>query len=312
MTGERRIQRIVVIGAVLLAVAVAITFFYYGRDYGRLFVDALQLSLTGVLGGLFGSGGGTGDGGIYMPALRSLWSRGVGGAGFNGALLDGARIAATSLALQAFGLAAGALAWLHWHPGAGGRAGTAAKPGALLAIVLPVIAAAVPAYAISARGDLFVSYRSEILFRLPIILIVAGLLIAGLAIRTPRPPAMRTAPSQLDTYVLFALGIAGGISMALVSVGLGAAVVIYLLARGFPAWLAASSATLASLLVAAVGTVASFNGPDIAWPIVMAALPGAIAGGLLLRGALASIEPRFLVALSAVVMAVAGTYQTLA
>ena len=311
MTSDRTIQRNLSVGAVLLAAAVAYAYFANGRDLSRLFASAAQLLLTGLLGGLFGSGGGTGDGGFYMPALRTLWSRGVIGAGFNGALLDGARFVSTSLALQAFGLAAGTLAWLHWGAGPAARGDAEARPGRLWAFVLPVIVAAVPAYAIATRADLFITYRSDAALRLPVILIAIGLVIAGLATRGASASARRAAPGPADTYALFAIGIAGGIAMALISIGLGAAVVVYLLLRGFAPSVAAASATLAALPVAVVGTIAGLDGSNIAWPIVLAGVPGAIAGGALLRAALSSIEPRVIVAGAGVVMAIVGAYLTL-
>ncbi len=228
--------------------------------YGHFF-------LLGLLGAIVANSTGAGGGVVFIPAFTSLG-------------VDGAGTLATSIAIQCFGMTAGAISWLnsiHRHAHGGkeavrlswtliGISGSAAVAGMLSAqYLLPP-----PQWPVTTIFKYFSA------------LFGAALLFVTMRKKKPRHLTRRLRKRDLPVIALVAFG--GGMVTAWISVGAGEWLAITLFFLGYPVMITVCVAvTISSLTVLSGIPYHLLVSTAVYWEILLFAAPAAILGGSVAR-----------------------------
>lgn len=229
----------------------------------------LHITLVGIAGAIVANSTGAGGGVVFMPVF-DLWS------------LSSSEALATSLAIQCFGMSAGSLAWVVYSRGktpADEQHAWGAFPQLVAITAAPSLMGVATVSALGIPADI----TTERLFAYFSIFFGVVLLIIQLRNRN-----QSVAPTQklyaADHAALALIAFIGGVITAIISVGVGELLVLYLIIRRFPLRAAIAVAVCCSALsvIGAASYHLAFT-DNIIFKIVGLAAPGAMLGGLIAR-----------------------------
>ncbi|MCT2559623.1 sulfite exporter TauE/SafE family protein [Tsuneonella sp. YG55] len=269
--------RIVIAGAAALA-ALWCAIWAVADPDPALMRSLVFLPGVGVIGAIIANTSGTGGGVVFVPVFNGLREAGV-------MSLDPLRVTAASMGIQCFGMTMGALRWtdrlLHQVPPPDALH-SAVRPrdfalaaGAVLAISLPAMLLTQRIGPVDNRTILLV-YKA---FSIPL---GAALIVATWTLN--RNVRERTALAPVDLVVIMLLAIPGGAITALLSVGIGELVALYLFIRHYPVLLSTGVACVVSSVSVLTGMIWHVDHGTVQWEVVLLAGPGAAIGGFLARG----------------------------
>ncbi|MBY6186350.1 sulfite exporter TauE/SafE family protein [Marinobacter hydrocarbonoclasticus] len=246
---------VLLIGAALLFSA---TTFPLLTEFGHF-------SLLGLLGALVANSTGAGGGVVFIPAFNQL-------------NLPPDAAVATSFAIQCFGMTAGAAAWYR-HARNDAVGANQGVWGPLLPAVGYTLAGTLPGLiagrALPAPSDL------HALFSLFSVALGALILLLSFRALTAQP---RQRLAAHHPALLVALGAAGGVITAWLSVGVGELLVIFLiLLRCHSATAVAAGVMVSAITVWFAMVLNLLQGAPIHWSIVLFAGPAAVVGGVVAR-----------------------------
>lgn len=239
------------------------------------FIDEPQLVLKnyyhflilGLIGAIVANSTGAGGGIVFIPAFTALGVSGLSALG-------------TSLAIQCFGMTAGALSWLYaMHKGCFGQRSVLLLSLKLIAIsgIASVIGMLIAQYILPTP-----SWPIGTLFKYFSIAFGLALLAVVLKRRSSDSSHQRVRRRDLPLIVLVSFG--GGIITSWLSIGAGEWLAILLFLLGYPAMVVVCVAVCISSLVVLSGIPYHiFITESVEWYIVLFAAPAAIIGGTIAR-----------------------------
>ena len=244
-------------------------------------------TLIGVFGASIANSTGAGGGVVFVPAFSIAEAQ-------TAITLSTNQIVAMSLLIQCFGMSVGSLTWLNRM---------AERPSELdlpqpvfwriigLSLTLCLPSIWMTQAIVRVDTDLLL-----ILFK-SFSLILGGLLLASTF--RPTRAAPRSTLTPTDQGVILGLGAIGGVATALLSVGVGEFIALYLFLRGFSLNVSVAAAVIVTAIsVIAAAPLAVLNGAPY-WPIVAMAVPGVMLGGFLGRRIAQGLGPTRLKRLAA-------------
>ena len=246
-----------------LAVAIAITVWSMASHIEP------QFALLGLLGAIFANATGAGGGVVFIPTFHQL------------GLSEEAAIA-TSFGIQTFGMTAGSVAWLTKYY-LDSRTHVPASVEQLKLVLWVTGLVTLPSIAGLYSVDLFGIARPATLANFFAWFSIAlGLCI--LATVFFFKPNSQFTLHRFDLVALVFIGFLGGMITAWLSVGVGELVAFYLIARGSnPATAIASAVVITALSVWSVVPSTFSRDSAAVLPIILAAGPAALLGGLSAR-----------------------------
>ncbi|ANY21374.1 Sulfite exporter TauE/SafE [Tsuneonella dongtanensis] len=268
--------RIVVCGGVVLAALWCAIWVATAPD-PALMRQLAFLPGVGVIGAIIANTSGTGGGVVFVPVFNGLREHGV-------MALDPLQITAASMGIQCFGMTMGALRWtdrlMHQAPPPDAlHSGVRPRDYALAAVA--VLAISLPAMlAVQRMGPIdnqaiLVTYKA---FSIPL-----GLALIAATWTVNRNVRERERLEPVDLAVLMLLAAPGGAITALLSVGIGELVALYLFIRHYPVLLSTGVACVVSSVSVLSGMVWHTQAGTVQWEVVLLAGPGAALGGFLAR-----------------------------
>jgi uncharacterized membrane protein YfcA len=228
-------------------------------------MEQLGFFLVGVLGAVFANSTGAGGGVVFIPLFHEL--------GFSGA-----QSVATSFGIQCFGMTTGAIAWSRHYQ-------KVQRPHNTWGSFLPGIGITLPFSVLGIWLVFAFAIRppAETVLVFAVFSLVLGCAIILVSLRRD-PDTLRQTLLPIDAFALVPIALAGGIVTAWLSVGVGEFVAFYLILRRYDVTLSiAVAVVLSALTVWSAAPAQLVLGNDAAWPVILAAGPGAIVGALLAR-----------------------------
>jgi len=216
-------------------------------------------SFLGVVGAIFANATGAGGGVVFIPMFSTLD-------------FTEQQAIATSIAIQCFGMTAGALTWYFHYRNE--KRDLRLWQGFNRIIIFTASASAVGLLTvflidIPSPGSLHSSFSYFSL--------LLGLFIV-FSVYLLKPHRERSQLYLFDYVVLMLVGLFGGAITAWLSVGVGELLVVYLILRRFDINMAVAAAVVVSAISVwvAIAQVSS----DVYWHVVIFAGPGALLGGI--------------------------------
>jgi len=237
-------------------------------------VKYAHYSLLGVLGAIFANSTGAGGGVVFIPAFHHL-------------AFSSEQSIATSLAIQCFGMTAGAITWgTHYQ-----------RCTKSLRVWQGFTKISLFASCVSVLGVWFIYSTNQLM---PTSLHYSfswfSLILGGLMLLTllmAKPHRERSQISKFDWLMLALLSLIGGMITAWLSVGVGELLAIYLILRRFDITMAVSIAVVVSAVTvwSAIWqhTVVAFH---VVWQVVIFAGPSAILGGIFAKTLVSYLSAR--------------------
>lgn len=240
----------------------------------------------GIVGAIFANATGAGGGVVFVPFFNQL-------------SLSNETAVATSLAIQCFGMTAGAITWVNYYRALQDRQHVGyqfakqwepLRKGLLLCVPFSLLGIYVAQFLLN-------DYTGEIQSGLPFYF---GLFSIALAIFIYASiPLMRRQKNNsvmltIDLISLAVISLLGGLVTAWISVGVGELVAVYLILRGFNISFAIALAviiTAFSVQGAIVYHIVFTEVSAIYWQIVMFAGAGAIIGGVFAKHVVLFFSP---------------------
>lgn len=249
-----------------IPIALAICWLIYSNvsfpEHQQVATNLLN-TLLGLIGAIFANLSGAGGGVVFIPVFNHLG-------------LSEEQAVSTSFGIQTFGMTAGALTWSlyylcrHRHD---------TKWVSYYQIILLV--GMTSALGIWAQHLLAIGGASSLAHQFSWFSIALGLSlliqIYWIKVKADNHRHLKAA----DYIILPMIGFFGGIITALLSVGVGEILVLYLIFRGFCVTMAiASAVVVTAITVWAAAPIHLGEQGDVVWDIVMYAGPAAIIGGI--------------------------------
>lgn len=233
---------------------------------------------VGVIGAVIANTSGTGGGVVFVPVFSALREHGV-------MALTPLQVTAASMGIQCFGMTMGALRWtdrlLH-QPAPVDARHSAVRPRDYALAATAVIAAGLPAMLLTQRFGPTDNHTILVVYKLFSIPLGLALIAATWTVNRTATERDRLAP--VDLAVLMLLAIPGGAITALLSVGIGELVALYMFMRHYPVLLSTGVACVVSSVSVLSGMVWHAGQGNVQWEVVLLAGPGAALGGFLARG----------------------------
>ncbi len=268
--------RIVLAGAGTLVILWLAIWFAAAHD-AALLRKLAYLPGVGIVGAIIANTSGTGGGVVFVPVFNAFREYRV-------MALDPLQVTAVSMGIQSFGMTIGALRWidrlLH-QPSPPDRLQAIVRPRDFALITLAMIVLAVPALLATQRvaelssRDVLLTYKAFSL--------VLGLALIAATWTLNRNVSERGRLERLDIVVLLLLAIPGGAITAVLSVGIGELVALWLFIRHYPVLLSAGTACAISSVSVIAGSMWHLQHGTMQWEVVLLAGPGAALGGFLAR-----------------------------
>ncbi len=237
---------------------------------------------VGVIGAIIASSTGTGGGVVFVPVFSALQ---------DGlfmlppelvqiATLKAEESVAVSFTIQCFGMSVGALTWayaifvkdgLKWNEKVSSQT--------LAALTFAPLATGIPALLLT---QTFVDVEGERLlvwFKIFSLILGLALLLFTWIQRGQAARDRKLWVSPGEIWVLLGVGILGGVTTALFSVGIGEFLAIYLIFRRFPTKVAIAVAVWVSVVAVLVGFWDGYLNDLVRAEIALIAVPGAMIGG---------------------------------
>ena len=223
--------------------------------------------ILGLIGAIVANSTGAGGGIVFIPAFTALGVSGLSALG-------------TSLAIQCFGMTAGALSWLYaMHKGCFGHRSVLLLSLKLIAIsgIASVIGMLIAQYILPTPswpiGTLF-KYFS----------IAFGLALLAVVLKRRSSDSSHQRVRRRDLPLIVLVSFCGGIITSWLSIGAGEWLAILLFLLGYPAMVVVCVAVCISSLVVLSGIPYHiFITESVEWYIVLFAAPAAIIGGTIAR-----------------------------
>ena len=221
-------------------------------------------TLLGLVGAIFANLSGAGGGVVFIPVFNHLG-------------LSGAQAVSTSFGIQSFGMTAGAITWSlyylcrHRH-----------DPKWISFVQIILLVGVTSALGIWAQYLLAIGGGTSLAHQFSWFSIALGLSlliqIYWIKIKADNHSHLKSA----DYVMLSIIGFFGGIITALLSVGVGEILVLYLIFRGFCVTMAiASAVVVTAITVWAAAPIHLGEQGAAVWDVVMYAGPSAIIGGII-------------------------------
>lgn len=274
---------ILILGSIVLLTSLT-TYYLYLNNIG----DYAPYFILGIIGAIFANSTGAGGGVVFIPAFEFLGISPIQGV-------------ATSFAIQCFGMTAGALSWLSYYK----KEGQSRK---LWQPLLPIIGLC----ALPSIAGLWTVYGFDIAGPGPLYLfswfsICLGISILLTAYYSRNRVAVQNKVHQYDRLAIIVVGYLGGVITAWLSVGVGELLVVYLILRGFDVTMAVAAAVIVTAFTVWFASLEHFIlQPNIYWPIVLFAGPGALVGGMLATRLVSKMSPQMLKVFFAIWILVVG------
>ena len=244
---------------IIMFILLWLILFYSASQYFHDLINYWLFSFLGVVGAIFANSTGAGGGVVFIPMFAQLH-------------FTEQQSIATSIAIQCFGMTAGAVTWYHHYHSQKRdlRLWQGFKRIISVTSVMAVIAiTSVFANELTSPAALHISF-SWFSLSLGLFIIVTVYLL--------KPHRERSQIHLLDYVALVFIGLFGGALTAWLSVGVGELLVIYLILRRFDINMAVAAAVVVSAI--AVWCAISQVILDIYWQVVVFAGPGAVLGGV--------------------------------
>lgn len=226
---------------------------------------------VGVFGAIIANATGTGGGVVFVPVFAAFE-------------LPGEEVVAIAFAIQCFGMSVGALVWARAIFVRGDLAWNEELESPVLgALVFAPLATGIPALLLT---QAFVELSADaVIFWFKIFSLALGsiLLVFAWSQRRQSAKARRLHVGPRDLWTLLGLGAIGGAATAIFSVGIGEFLAIYLILRRFPTRAAIAVAVWVSVVCVIVGVWDGLLAGHVRPDVTLAAIPGAMAGGLLAK-----------------------------
>jgi uncharacterized membrane protein YfcA len=258
---------------VLLGIIWLVVFFCTTDPIG-LFEEYAGFTLLGVVGAVFANATGAGGGVVFMPFFSQL-------------NFSAATAVSTSFAIQCCGMTAGALTWWAFYRKLNAVNGELANQwqgmGKVLVLTVPasIIGVLLVQYLQDSLSIVAEHKSLDLFFGLFSIVLAVAIFITV--------PLMKVSQfsqklSQRDQVLLPLIALVGGIITAILSIGVGELVAVYLILRRFNVTFAIACAVMLSAFTVWAGIVYHLLiSQAVYWPIVLFAGPGAIIGGILAK-----------------------------
>ena len=232
---------------------------FYANDAFNELINYWLFSLLGIVGAIFANSTGAGGGVIFIPMFAQL-------------NFTEPQAIATSIAIQCFGMTAGAVTWYHHYHS--DKRDLRLWQGFKRLIAVTTIASIIGLvsvfnWKITSPASLHTSF-SWFSLLLGIFIILTVFLL--------KPHRERSQIYLFDYLAIITIGLFGGAITAWLSVGVGELLVIYLILRRFDINMAVAAAVVVSAL--SVWVAIGFVSEQVYWQVVVFAGPGAVLGGI--------------------------------
>ena len=254
-------------------------------DLARLAHQIWFFGPVGVVGALIANATGAGGGVVFIPFFNAL-SPGVNLSQIATTIQITPKSAiGISFLIQCFGMSVGACVWLLRLYSVSGEPDrrTSMSIQDFATIILVVLSTTLPSLLISQRFLFNQMEGGQILWVFKIFSLALGIALLYISWKFRNDERVRTEIVAFDYCALVVIGIAGGFVTAFFSVGVGELLACYLIWRRFPTKHAIAVAVIVSAVTVVSGVPFYVENDHILWPVALAAIPGAIAGGYLSR-----------------------------
>jgi uncharacterized membrane protein YfcA len=264
----------------ILLVGLVLALFFWRWSSAGLTPDRIGGAVTyafpvGFLGSLVSGATGAGGGFVYVPIFDVLRDSGVVRMTFHQNI-------GTAFMIQSFGLAAAAIGWMIKLYGRAVPASEVSLPPEEMGgIVFATCCAAVPSIMITQNLVPLADRTLQTAFMIFALSLGGALLVFAWAFQ--RVDAWREKSEFFDLYMFFLIGVAGGYVTAFFSVGIGEFLAIYLIFRKYPVYASIAAALAVSAVTVFAGLWYNLATGRVVWDTAIAAIPGAILGGIVAR-----------------------------
>ncbi|MGO4894153.1 sulfite exporter TauE/SafE family protein [Flavobacterium sp. W21_SRS_FM6] len=258
----------------LLLVVVWLVVFLTTAEPMALFFDYVGFSLLGVVGAIFANSTGAGGGVVFMPFFSQLNFSAI-------------TAVSTSFAIQCCGMTAGALTWwafyqkLHQVKGELAHQWQGLYPVLYLTIPTSILGVLLVQYFQDTLGIVTEHESLDLLFG-----IFSIILAVAIFVTVPLMKAIQFNQDLVARDLIFLplIALIGGAITAVLSIGVGELIAVYLILRRFNVTFSIACAVILSAFTVWSGIIYHvFISQAVYWPIVLFAGPGAIVGGILAK-----------------------------
>lgn len=276
----------------------------FGTISYQIILDLFYFPLIGVIGAIIANAAGVGGGVVFIPAFNILSANDV-------IDLNMKKIVAISLMIQCFGMSVGSIRWFAQRQT---KTAALSKPApsradkdvALWRIIMIVLAGCLPAlWAVQIFADFEVA---TLLFLFKILSLGLGIFLLATTLLVGEKTGERSQLGATDKRALVIIGVLGGVSTALFSVGVGELLALYLFLRNFPLYICVAPAVIVSAITVISAAPWHLLNTDIEWEIVVLAAPGAMIGGYIARPIAEKLGAKRLKLLAATWISVSSLY----
>lgn len=258
----------------LLLVVIWLVVFVCTADPIGLFSDYAGFTVLGVVGAIFANATGAGGGVVFMPFFSQM-------------NFSPATAVSTSFAIQCGGMSAGAITWWAFYRKLKAVDGELAQQwqgiDKVLWLTVPasILGVALVQYFQHALGFVAEHESLDLFFGLFSIALAKAIFVT---IPLMRANYFKQILSERDSILLPITAFVGGIITAMLSIGVGELVAVYLILRRFNVTFSIACAVMLSAFTVWAGIIYHvFISQAVYWPIVLFAGPGAIIGGIVAK-----------------------------
>jgi uncharacterized protein len=251
-----------------------IVIFVCTADPLGLFKEYAGFTVLGIVGAIFANSTGAGGGVVFMPFFSQL-------------NFSPATAVSTSFAIQCCGMTAGALTWWAFYRKLQTVDGELAKQwqgiDKVLSLTVPasILGVGVVQYFQDSLGIVANHESLDLFFGLFSIALALAIFVT---VPLMKATSFNQTLSQVDKLYLPLIAFVGGIVTAILSIGVGELVAVYLILRRFNVTFAIACAVMLSAFTVWSGIIYHLLvSQAVYWPIVLFAGPGAIIGGILAK-----------------------------
>ena len=241
------------------------TAWYFVPAPREVFIQFWHFFFLGIGGAIAANATGAGGGIVFIPAFTSLG-------------IQPEQALGTSIAIQCFGMTAGALSWIHSlkrspHSARSlhllKRTVALSGSGAIIGMLSGQYLLPLPAFSVTE------------IFRYFSIFFGATLLLATLRKRSSRHTRYYIRRRHMP--VIFVVSLLGGLVTSWISIGAGEWLALIMFFLGYPTMIGVAAAVCISSLIVLAGVGYHLAAGTIVWQVLLFAAPAAIIGGTVAR-----------------------------